>query len=521
MKRLIACIVAGSILAGLCGCSAASKSVSPLDLMKEINDSNPLSSDPSCRLWYQVRTSFFADGSGDDIGDISGLLNYIDYISDGDVTTSGSDINMSGIFLEELLTRDSSDAIVDYYSINKNYGDTASLAKLCEAADARGLDVMMRLNLAAISKESSFYTDLVAAAEALGEEATLDDLNYEYKGMFDLSDDNSKQELWALGDSNFYYRGWNGTRAALINQDDPAWRQLITNVINYYSNLGIDGFYIENVGDIFPSDSQKRHDFLVWFESMVKSINPDAVVVASSSTYDSSLDDVGIYISQTDFTGAEGYISKAVTGAMNAQELAELLKQTNVNAAYFFTSDTSNMDLIKSVSRTSELKMALGLLMMMSGQVFVSAGDEIGLSDNEVDFISQALDESNSSEEGEGLTLTFGSLTEQRDDGNSVLNFLEQAILLRNSYSAISSGTSTVLDDLTTENVLALEKDTDSSSVVILFNLANTAQTIDVSQTTIHGLPAELGGVLLSGDSQAQLEDGTLQMPAHSVVILK
>lgn len=54
--------------------------------------------------------------------------------------------------------------------------------------------------------------------------------------------------------------------------------------------------------------------------------------------------------------------------------------------------------------------------------------------------------------------LTFGSFSEQKEDGNSVLNFILQSILLRDSYTAISSGKTEVVNDLNTEDILVLKR---------------------------------------------------------------
>lgn len=520
MKRLFTSILICSLLVTLAGCSsmAAVQATDSLSIMKEVNDSNIVHQDPLCRLWYQIDTSGFADSDEDGTGDLQGILQRLDYLSDGDPETSDEDLNMTGLFLNELIQTSSFNAITDYYTINPSYGEASDLARLCEKASEKGMDVMINLNLSTISAESSIFTELTEKAEELDKDADVGDIDFQYAGAFYLDTSDEEKNMYPLGDSGFYYRGEADASIPLINQDDPAWRQLISNVVSYYMNLGVKGFYIPDVSGIFPDNQKKNTEFLSWFNRLVKDRDPYAVIAAGSLSYSDSLDDLGIYVAQNDFSGADGYISKAVTGAIDAQQLAEVLKKQNTSASYFLSEGDSSMDLLKSATRIPDLKMALAILVLMSGQVFISAGDEIGLPRSEVSMVSQALD---SQETEENIHLTFGSYAQQCKDGNSVLNFLMQAIRLRNSYSAVSQGQTAILDSLTTPSLLVVEKKTDESSVVIVMNLTDEVSSMDTDSILIHDLPAELGGILVTGEDPVTLEDGVLTLPAHSVAVLK
>ena len=240
-------------------------------------------------------------------------------------------------------------------------------------------------------------------------------------------------------------------------------------------------------------------------------------------------------LSVPNYSGAEGYITKAVTGTITAKELGEELKaqqQKTPRPAAILNSDSETFDLLKKESRLPELKMAMALHLLMSGQVFISAGDEIGLQKDKVAVISDAMvvpaEETEQSggkktedKTGESLDLVFGSMADQNKNGNSLLNFVRQAVLLRDSFIAASSGSMTVLDDLTTDQVLAVKKDADGSSVVLVYNLSNSPVQVDTSSVQILGLPCELGGVLLTDANEITFENNILSMPAYSAAVLK
>ncbi len=182
--------------------------------------------------------------------------------------------------------------------------------------------------------------------------------------------------------------------------------------------------------------------------------------------------------------------------------------------------------------------MLMALQILSSGQVFITAGDEIGLPSNEFDLVSEALDPASKTSEEKTSdkdkkakdedetaevsdSLTFGSFEEQKKDGNSVLNFVLQAILLRDAYMALSSGKTEVLRDYTDDSVLVIRKSVENSEVIAVFNLSTDEQKLNVGSLKLAGLPVEIGGILLTGEEDISLENGNLLMPAQSVCILK
>ena len=124
----------------------------------------------------------------------------------------------------------------------------------------------------------------------------------------------------------------------------------------------------------------------------------------------------------------------------------------------------------------------------------------------------------------DGVKMKYGSYETQKTDGNSIYQFVKETIKLRNSYPGIARGEVTFEESLSDENVCAIRKTYDDSEIVIVYNLSETEQSVDVSSLSLMGkedAKVEIGGVLLTGDMAAELEDGSLKLPAYSVVVLE
>ena len=101
------------------------------------------------------------------------------------------------------------------------------------------------------------------------------------------------------------------------------------------------------------------------------------------------------------------------------------------------------------------------------------------------------------------------------------MNFFLQAVRLRDSFDSITRANPTVSQELSTDQVLVLDRYANDSQSVLVFNLSNAQQEVDLSTVTISDLPAELGGVLLTGDQEIKLENNKLILPAYSMALLK
>lgn len=551
MRKIIQALAAAALLISVAGCSSVnSEKTTALSLMEEINNKNVYFADPNARLWYEINTKYFRDSNGDGKGDLKGVIDALPYLSDDDPSLAEKDLNMTGVYLTDIISEDSAGSVLDYFKLNSEVGNEEYLTELTQKGNELDIPVMINLDLSSCSVKSPYFEDVLKHANELGKEAALTDLNSEYAQMFSITDEQPNSNWIPLGHSPFFYLGFNGTDAPNFSQDSEAFRTMVRKVIEHYLSLGVQGFYIEDMNAFYSNSKEKNAEFSSWLVNTVTELNPNAIVVFSTANLESDLSSVDGWIALSKNAGVEGDLAKAATGTISAKELGDLIEQSNQKIAYpatYVNTPENTLDLLKTEKKANTFKMLMALQMLSSGQIFITAGDEIGLPSNEFDLVSEALSpvlmeassenaKKNSDSKDQQSDpdkksqdqmaeirdqLTFGSFSEQKEDGNSVLNFILQAILLRDSYTAISSGKTEVVNDLNTEDILVLKKSVENSEVMVIYNFGDTEQKVNVENMTLSGLPVEIGGVLLTSVQSVHMENGQLLMPAQSVCVLK
>lgn len=512
--------------AAVSGCKPKDDGNNALALMQEVNSRNIISQDAKCRIWYQVDPAAF--GSNGD-GTFNSVTEALDYISDNNFNTR-QDLNLSGLFLTRAALLDDSYGVVNYKTLDDTLGTEEDLKNLTAKAASLDLPVMVELNLASWSSKTPQFQILLDEIRALGEDQSLEDVNQDLLGMFYIEKDIQEENWVQIDNTPYYYAAEAGSDTPLINQSSEIWRSQVVDWIDWWLSLGISGFYLEDYNAFSPQDPQANVTFVNWVGEQIRTRNPDAYIVASYSWWTDEMTQAEISVADDSASGADGMIAKAVTGSISAVQLGEWLetisRQGTTNPpAVFFNQGDDSLDLLKSETRESQYKMALALLLMTSGQVFLKAGDELGLSASQSMMMPAAIntqvDEAGSSNESEEVAFNFGGLKEQLEDGDSIFNFVNQAVLLRDSYISASRGNMQISRELSTETMLVLDKYVDDSHVVLVFNLGNETQSLDLNRIQLRGLPPEIGGVLYTGDSAYSMNGDVLNVPPQSMVLLK
>ena len=118
---------------------------------------------PGDRSWwqdaviYQVYLRSFADGDGDGVGDLTGLLDKLPYIAS---------LGVDGIWLNPCYPspqRDHGYDIADFFGVEPTYGTVADLDAVVERAHALGLKILMDLVPNHCSDEHEWFQKALAA----------------------------------------------------------------------------------------------------------------------------------------------------------------------------------------------------------------------------------------------------------------------------------------------------------------------------------------------------------------------
>lgn len=537
MNKLFAMAISAMMLFSLTGCQTQQQqTTSALTLMNKINSSSVVDGHKDMRVWYQIDPTLFSDRYSGTPGTFKTVIQEMEYFSDGNPQDNEKDLSMTGILLKNILKVDDTYAVSELTELNPTIGSDDDLSALCTKANSLNMPVLLTLDLGTISKNNSQFKAMIQLVSNLKEDEDPYVVDKILADEFFLEKDKEGQDGWTrIGQTPYYYMSLPNSDIPRINLDNQVWKQFIINAIEHYFALGVTGFYIPDSNGLVPNNDQKSADFLKWFDSICKERKPESVNVFSYSSWNDPIAEVPMYAADLTASGAEGYVAKAATGSISARELGNLIEQNSLRTqnmtAYFLGHEDGSMDLLKSEDRIAQYKMILAIELMLNSQVMINVGDELGFTSDQSNSIVSAIEDDaqsssetkneDSQSESDQTQPKFENVRQQRENGDSILNFFLQAVRLRDSFDSITRANPTVSQELSTDQVLVLDRYANDSQSVLVFNLSNAQQEVDLSTVTISDLPAELGGVLLTGDQEIKLENNKLILPAYSMALLK
>lgn len=537
MNKLFAMAISAMMLFSLTGCQTQQqRTTSALTLMNKINSSSVVDGHKDMRVWYQIDPTLFTDRYSGTPGTFKTVIQEMEYFSDGNPQDNEKDLSMTGILLKNILKVDDTYAVSELTELNPTIGSDDDLSALCTKANSLNMPVLLTLDLGTISKNNSQFKAMIQLVSNLKEDEDPYVVDKILADEFFLEKDKEGQDGWTrIGQTPYYYMSLPNSDIPRINLDNQVWKQFIINAIEHYFALGVTGFYIPDSNGLVANNDQKSADFLKWFDSICKERKPESVNVFSYSSWNDPIAEVPMYAADLTASGAEGYVAKAATGSISARELGNLIEQNSLRTqnmtAYFLGHEDGSMDLLKSEDRIAQYKMILAIELMLNSQVMINVGDELGFTSDQSNSIVSAIEDDaqsssetkneDSQSESDQTQPKFENVRQQRENGDSILNFFLQAVRLRDSFDSITRANPTVSQELSTDQVLVLDRYANDSQSVLVFNLSNAQQEVDLSTVTISDLPAELGGVLLTGDQEIKLENNKLILPAYSMALLK
>ncbi|MBU0595954.1 hypothetical protein KJ567_04640 [Candidatus Bipolaricaulota bacterium] len=97
-------------------------------------------------VFYEVFVRSFYDSDADGIGDLPGLIDRLDYLNDGDPSTT-TDLGVTGLWLMPITVSPGYHGydVTDYYDVDPDYGTLDDVRRLLAEAHARGMTVIIDL----------------------------------------------------------------------------------------------------------------------------------------------------------------------------------------------------------------------------------------------------------------------------------------------------------------------------------------------------------------------------------------
>ncbi len=526
-----------------------------------------------CRTYYEVFVRSFADGNGDGVGDLRGLIDNLDYLNDGDDKTD-ADLGINGIWMMPINRSPSYHKydVSDYYKIDDEYGTLADFDELVEECEKRDIWLQMDLVLNHTATDHIWFKQAVHDAQ-LGIEPEDSEAMQRYSFVHGEQPYGKWYKVPETQD--FWYLGNFSEGMPDVNLKNESVRAEIENIVDFWLNRGIRSFRLDAV-PWACADSVVYNDdngeFWSWFNKICND-KGKAVYGEKTPNLTQYCYNVGeVWASQSvisDFYGTgmsnfnyamggspNGIFSTVANGTENngASQLVTWLCDVQSDFGskspdYSLLSNfLSNHDNDRSAGyfgyEPAKIKTAAALYLLAPGNPYIYYGEEIGAAGSGEDPNKRLPfnwgDDRKQLEKPSGANYTgeqkLGTWKEQTVDPDSILSFYRNAIKIRNAFPEIGRGTATAyavdksgnivkrengkLPDGGKHNkeVAAFTLEWNGKKVLIVHNVGDKKVKLNVTDGG-----ATLGGVLVAGDKGgASLSDsGKLTMSGLTSAVIK
>lgn len=201
-------------------------------------------------VFYELHVRAFQDSDGDGIGDFKGLVRKLDYLQELGVTA----LWLLPFYPSPL--RDDGYDISDYRDVNPSYGTLRDFRAFLREAHRRGLKVVTELVLAHTSELHPWFQRARRARPGST-----------YRDFYIWSDTPDRFKEARIIFQDFETSNWTFDREAgayyfhrfyshqpALNYDNPAVRQAMFDVLDYWFGFGVDGMRLDAVPYLFARE---------------------------------------------------------------------------------------------------------------------------------------------------------------------------------------------------------------------------------------------------------------------------
>ena len=199
---------------------------------------------------YELNIKGFYDSNGDGIGDFAGAMEKLDYLEELGITA----IWLLPFYPSPL--RDDGYDIQDYYQVAERYGNVDDFKAFLEAAHDRGLKVITELVINHTSDQHEWFQRARRAEIGTPERdyyvwSDSDEKWPDVRIIF--TDTETSNWTWDPVAKQFYWHRFFSHQPDL-NYDSPDVQRSIIEILDYWMNMGIDGFRLDAIPYLFERE---------------------------------------------------------------------------------------------------------------------------------------------------------------------------------------------------------------------------------------------------------------------------
>ena len=449
---------------------------------------------------YEIFVRSFRDSDGDGIGDLKGIIQSLDYLNDG-TAESTRDLGVRCLWLMPVMESPSYHGydVVDYYTIDRDYGTNADFKQLVAEAHRRGIRILVDMVPNHVSSQHPWF------------QSALRDPASPYRSWFRFSPEKGPLNRW--GGNNWhkspvrseYYYGFFWQGMPDLNYETPAVLDEMRRVATFWlTEMGVDGFRLDAVKFLVEEgaradDTPGTHRVLSQYAAHVRQVRPAGYTIGE--VFDSTGALFSYYPDQLDgyfaFEIADSLIA-AVRNRSARGLLAPVLRLQDRLPAWRWSPFLRNHDQPRTVTELGGdlggARLAAVLQLTLPGLPFVYYGEELGMAGPKPDerirtpMAWTLLGPHAGFSRGTpwqalgGDSLTANVAAQDKDPG-SLLALYRRLIHLRAAHPALAEGRLVPLES-SNDAVVAFARRQGERVVLVVANLGRTASRVRLRSAT-------------------------------------
>ncbi len=504
-------------------------------------------------IFYELHVKAYCDSNADGIGDFQGLISRLDHLRDLGVDC----IWILPMYPSPL--RDDGYDISDYYAIHPQYGSLQDFKEFLAAAHARGLRVLTELVINHTSDQHPWFQEARSAPDNPRRDWYVwSDSDERYPGVrIIFLDTEMSNWAWDPVSKSYYWHRFFSHQPDL-NFDHPAVREEMWKVMQFWLDLGVDGFRVDAVPYLIEREGTscenlpETHEVLKFLRRRLDEHYPDRVLLAEANMWP---EDVRPYFGDGDeFHMAFHFpIMPRMFMALRLEDrkpLVEIIDSTppipdSCQWGLFLRNhDELTLEMVTDIERDymyqsyaqdpvarinlgirrrlaplldgdrRRIELLNGLLMSLPGTPILYYGDEIGMGDNiylgDRNGVRTPMQWSGGWNAGFSTTdperlyhpvvsnPVYGyqsvNVEAQKRNGHSLLNWMRRLIAVRRSTRVFGRGAIQFLHPAN-HRVLAFLRSLGDEQILCVNNLSNSAQSAELDLKAFAGaIPTEMFG---------------------------
>ncbi len=504
-------------------------------------------------VFYQLNVKSFADSNGDGVGDFPGLTARLEHLEQLGVDC----IWLQPMYPSP--GRDDGYDIADYYNVHPGYGSLDDFRRFLDEAHRRGLRVITELVLNHTSDQHPWFQQARASrSNPYRDWYVWSDTDDRYPGVRIIFLD-TELSNWAWDPvSKAYYWHRFFSHQPDLNYDNPEVREEMWRVVRFWADLGVDGFRVDAVPYLIEREGTscenlpETHEVIRTLRARLDAHAPGTMLLAEANMWP---EQVRPYFGDADeFHMAFHFpIMPRMFMALRLEDrkpLLDIIERTpSIPEAcqwgiFLRNHDELTLEMVTDLERDfmydeyandpvarinlgirrrlapllegdrRRIELMNSMLMSLPGSPFIYYGDEIGMGDNvflrDRNGVRTPMQWSGgwnggfSTADPERLWLPMVSnavygyqavnVEAQRRNGSSLLYWMQRLVRVRKSSRVFGRGNIAFLHPAN-HRVLAYTRSLGEETVLVVHNLASTAQSVELDLAAFGGaIPVEMFG---------------------------